>query len=76
MKSPCGFLTVFRNLMFTIADLLFVKVILSQVNVSTQNGEKPAGRISPKRNDPKNATQHAAQNNVLVSFCHVLEAIS
>jgi hypothetical protein len=52
--------------MFMIADLLFVKVTLSHVNVSMQKGEEPAGRISLRRKEPKKAMQHAAQYNAFV----------
>ncbi len=76
MKSPCGLLTFFGKRMLITAEFLLVKVTLSQVRVSKLYGGRPQGRISLMRKDPKKATQHAAQNNVLLSFSQELNAIS
>jgi hypothetical protein len=63
------------NLMFITTELFFVNFTWFQVSVSG-SCSSDFGRISPKRKEPKNATQHAAQKTDLLSWDQLLIAIS
>jgi hypothetical protein len=63
------------NLIFTTADFLLVNYIWLHVNVSGSLWSD-FGSISPKRNEPKKATQQANQNTSLLSWDQLLLAIS
>ncbi len=62
--------------MFTTAEPLLVNFIWLHVSVFSGSDWSDFGRISPKWNEPKKATQQADQNTVLLSWDHFFVAIS
>jgi hypothetical protein len=74
-KSPELPRMTLGNLMFITTELFFVNFIWFQVSVSG-SCSFDLGSISPRRKEPKNATQHAVQNTDLLSWDQLLVAIS
>jgi hypothetical protein len=74
-KSPELPRMTLGNLMFITTELFFVNFIWFQVSVSG-SCSFVFGSISRRRNDPKNATQHAVQKTDLLSWDQLLVAIS
>ncbi len=76
IKSLLPLLLIFGNLTCTVAISGIDKLMQSHVSVSEQKMKSFFERISPILNEPKKATQQAAQKTLLLSVDQLLQAIS